>query len=435
MLLRFRVANHRSLRDEQELSLVAVRGRGQPKSDGPVPDTVRVAGIFGANASGKSNVLHALGCLRDAVEESHTRWPALGGTRRDRFLLDAGSAEEPTVFEVDLLVDGVRHTYGFEIDDSSVLAEWLYSYPNGSRRRMLFERDSSGFTFGRSLPGRNRAIVAMTRPNSLFLSAAASNQHEILLRVFRAVTGVSPVFHEGLDTSPSLARDWLGEDDDFFDTVNAWVRVADVGIGEVSVSEKVLGADDREKTRVLIEAFRKISGDDSLDDVPGESEEIRIPELRFRHHSASSTGAFLGFHQQSSGTRIWLAVLPLLLHAFNHGLTLVLDEIDSSMHPALSSTIIAAFKDPEINRTGAQLVFSTHDVSMLSGLLDGGLLARDEVWFTEKDREGATSLYPLSDFHPRAKENLERGYLQGRYGAVPFVDEQELRLVFAAKGD
>ncbi|APU17551.1 MULTISPECIES: AAA family ATPase [Actinoalloteichus] len=435
MLLRFRVANHRSLRDEQELSLVGVPGRGQPKPTGPVPPTVRVAGIYGANASGKSNVLHALGYLRDAVEHSHTRWPALGGTYRDRFLLDARSAEEPSGYEIDLLVEGVRYSYGFEIDDKAVLAEWLYSFPHGARRRMLFEREEADFKFGRSLPGRNAAIAGMTRPNALFLSAAASNQHEILLRVFRAVVGISPVFHEGLGTSPVPTADWLGTDEDLISTVNSWLRVADVGIDSVSVSEMILADDIKQQTQVLIEAFRKISDDDSLDDVPGESSEIRIPELQFRHHADSADISVLGFHQESSGTRIWLAVLPLLIKTLRHGLTLVLDEIDSSMHPALSGAIVTAFKDPEINRSGAQLVFSTHDVSLLSGLLDGGLLARDEVWFTEKDRAGATSLYPLSDFHPRQGENLERGYLQGRYGAVPFIDVQALRLVFAAKGE
>src|ERR1700716_278454 len=129
MLLRCRVANHRSLRDEQELSLVAAPRRGEKVPAGLVPSSVRVAGIYGANAAGKSNVLSALRFMIDAVRDSYGRWEPAGGVPREPFFLDARSPAQPSVYEVDLLLQGVRYQFGFETDDDAILAEWLYSYP------------------------------------------------------------------------------------------------------------------------------------------------------------------------------------------------------------------------------------------------------------------------------------------------------------------
>jgi uncharacterized protein len=199
VLLRFRVANHRSLRDEQELSLVAQPRKGEAKPTGPVPETVLVAGIYGANASGKSNVLDALMFLADAVKDSFAKWPATGGVPRRPFLLDPGMKSRPSLYEADVVVEGVRYTYGFEVDDQRVLSEWLYSYPTGSRKRMLFERASDDFQFGRTLGGQNSAIAKLTRPNALFLSVAAANSHRLLTVIFRTFDRIRPklAFGEG----------------------------------------------------------------------------------------------------------------------------------------------------------------------------------------------------------------------------------------------
>jgi AAA15 family ATPase/GTPase len=139
----------------------------------------------------------------------------------------------------------------------------------------------------------------------------------------------------------------------------------------------------------------------------------------------------LGFEDESAGTRVWLALAAYVISGITLGSLIMVDEVDSSLHPKLSAALIQMFKDPSINKNGAQLVFTSHDVSLLGSLIDEGILDRDEVWFTEKDRAGATTLFPLTDFQPRRGENFERAYLQGRYGAVPFVDIDELRGLFS----
>jgi len=132
------------------------------------------------------------------------------------------------------------------------------------------------------------------------------------------------------------------------------------------------------------------------------------------------------FERESRGTRAWVCLAGAMLWALEQGAVLLLDELDASLHPRLTLEMVRLFQDPDRNPRQAQLIFNTHDTTLLGTLLGEPALHRDQVWFVEKDREGATHLFPLTDFKPRKFENLERGYLQGRYGAIPFVSSQLL---------
>ncbi len=143
----------------------------------------------------------------------------------------------------------------------------------------------------------------------------------------------------------------------------------------------------------------------------------------------------LSLEEESAGTRAWLSLLGHALITLRGDAVLVTDEIDSSLHPLLSSSLIRMFRDPVINKRGAQLIFASHDTTLLGSMLDNEIMARDEVWFTEKDDSGATSLYALAEFHPRRDENVERGYLQGRYGAVPYLNFDSIREVFRERDE
>ncbi|MFW5415963.1 ATP-binding protein [Nocardiopsis sp. CNT-189] len=432
MLLRFRVANHRSIREEQELSLVAVPKRGEPKPKGDaLPPTVRVAGIYGANASGKSNVLDALRWMQRAVSDSHTRWRPEGGFPRRPFRLDDTSRSSPSFYEVDFVHRGERHTYGFEVTDDEVTGEWLFAYPNGRARR-LFERSGHGkedYRFGRSLTGEVRRIQRLTRANALYLSTAASNDHPTLLRVYRSLTqGMTYAAHDFDDERHRLrVIKILLQEKNLPALVDHLVRVADLGISRVTLERTPIPDEDFEQISRAIKAFETDSGTaESLLSDTRKDLETRLT----LSHSADGRPRKLDLDEESDGTRVWLSLAGQMLHTIITGGVFLVDEIDSSLHPMLSSTLIRIFKDPETNPKQAQLVFASHDTTLLGSMLESDLLRRDEVWFTEKDRSGATALYSLADFHPRGAENTERGYLQGRYGAVPFVDFDDIRSMF-----
>ncbi|HEV2779928.1 MAG TPA: ATP-binding protein [Actinophytocola sp.] len=432
MLLRFRVSNHRSLRDEQELSLVAVPRRGEQAAAGPIPPTVRVAGIYGANASGKSNVLHALGYFFRAVRDSYAQWGVAGGIPRQPFLLDPAARNQPSMYEIDIASDGIRYTYGFRVNDERVCLEWLHSYHARSRKRVLFRREKDEFYFGRSLSGPNAAIARLVRKNALYLSVAAASSHPMLGPLCSELGAHSQEIVElgqGHPKVPILARLALAYDQ-LRPKVDSWLRFADLGISGSELEKPDL-TDEQSKWW-----NERAHGGGGVEDKDADelARNAYFGKLRLLHgRGPKDAPVALPFESESTGTQIWLAVLVEVEPTLRWGGVALVDEVDSSLHPRLSAALIQMFKDPVINPKNAQLIFTSHDVSLLGGLIEDEILSRDEVWFTEKGDDGATAMFPLSDFHPRRGENFERAYLQGRYGAVPYVDIAELRRLFDRK--
>jgi AAA15 family ATPase/GTPase len=404
MLIRFRVANFRSLRDEQELSLVASLrdGRDDVVLSAELDiDLLRAAAVYGPNAAGKSNVLSALRFMRNAVVDSHRLWRPQGPIPFEPFLLDASSRNGASLFEVDLLLDGVRFQYGFRLEAERVAEEWLYSYPK-KRRQLWFLREgetSEPFRFGKHLKGNHRLVQELTRENGLFLSAAAENNHRALLPIYRwfaEQVHFSAADERTEDISATLSM---------LDTphkkaaVVDFLHLADLGVVDLEIRES------RREGMFVFEAAPQI--------------------LEIRHRAGDGVMP-LPLHRESRGTQAWISLAGTTLWALEQGAVLLLDELDASLHPRLALELIRIFQDPVRNPRNAQLIFSTHDTTLLGNLLGEPSLHRDQIWFVEKDQEGATHLYPLTDFKPRKLENLERGYLQGRYGAVPFIGQQPL---------
>jgi uncharacterized protein len=400
MLIQFRVGNHRSLRDEQTFSLVASQRDDGPDSrvfqprvlDEPL---VAVAAIYGANASGKSNVLAALRFMKNAVRESQRSWE-VDGTPQQPFLLSEKS-REPSLYEAVFLVNGVRFRYGFLLSSSRVEEEWLFVWPSGEEV-MWFEREQDSFNFGESLHGDNETIRGLTRPNSLFLSAAAQNNHPTLGSVFRFFRGWRFASRRRL-TGVSLqhlsrALSVHGRPEAERDAILKMLRDADTGILDARVIEH--------------------------DDMTARHGR---PSLFFQHRGGENPNQWLPLAAESSGTIALLELAPLIIDTLNKGGVLFVDELESSLHPALAWKIVEIFGDRERNLRGSQLVFATHDTNLLGSIIEERPLRRDQIWFTEKDETGGTHLYPLTDFHPRQEENVERGYLQGRYGAIPYLGE------------
>ena len=237
MLLRFGVANHLSIRDHQELSLSA-SSLGD-SDDGliecaaaPRGMALPAAVVYGANASGKTNLVAAMETMCSMVLLSHSKGEPGGGVPRQPFRLGAASARVPSRFDIDFVLDGVRHHYGFEATDEAFVSEWLYAFPK-SHRRTLFERDGEDFRFGRLLKGQNAVVARLTRPNSLYLSAAAQNRHEHLSSIFgyfRSIHGFRNVAARERWRPRGLQRTvWILERSNFFEK---WALASSTSVGQ-----------------------------------------------------------------------------------------------------------------------------------------------------------------------------------------------------------
>lgn len=402
MLLRFVVSNHLSIRDRQELSLVA--SALSDAEDGLIHCSSSPSGfvlpaivIYGANASGKSNIVDGMHTMRAMVLESHRSGePAAGVANRQHFRLDAESAASPSHFEVDFVLGGARHHYGFEVTDQAFAGEWLFDYPSG-RRRLLFERDGGEFRFGRALKGRNRFLADLTRENSLFLSAAAQNGHDSLTPVFSYFQNMRGI--GGQTVSGSLASDMLANDEldqrmfDFLDQ-------ADTGVVNYRLVEQAMNERQREvRSKVAALGFHT------------RPERWSRVELA---HRGSHEEVYFELERESAGTRRLLLILNRLFESLDAGTPLVVDELDLSLHTEAALALLDLFCSRGTNPNGAQLIATVHDTN----LLRGPMLRRDQVWFSEKEH-GATRTYPLTDIRTRKGDNLERGYLQHRFGGTP----------------
>ncbi|WP_326694589.1 AAA family ATPase [Streptomyces sp. NBC_01766] len=430
MLLRFQVTNHASLRDEQELSLIAA-DRHPDRVETELPGTghrvVPVAVVYGTNASGKSNVIDALRWMRSAVLSSFRTWDPSGGVPRRPFAMRQDTTAHPSVFEAEFALDGVRHEFGFSVDDDRVIEEWLFYYPEGRQRRLYERKAGEPMIFGRWLTGQRKVIAELLRPNSLYLSVAAAQGHKQLGAVYRWFQQSLRVatdndFGQRLGHTVSLCLDGRGQGGGA--PVMALLRFADLGVSGLEVAEPDEAA--REEYRRITQAVREVLGDKGR-----VQEQIPAP-VRVEHTTAD--GVFpLDLAEESSGTRTWIGLIGPVVTVLSSGSVLCVDELDARLHPYLVDALVGMFQSPEVNSRGAQLIFSTHEAALLGRNVRTQLF-RDQVWFTEKDPATlATRLFPMTEFRVRdSAENLEKRYLTGRYGAVPYLDDDALRDIAAA---
>lgn len=413
MLLEFRIRNYRSIRDEIVVSFVASKDKKLADthlaSTGikSLPQVLRSAVVYGPNASGKSTLLHALHYMRAVVAESATIMQPGQTFNVQPFRLDTEFTSQPTEFEITFLLGGVRHQYGFSLTPERIVDEWLLVY-RAAKPQQWFSRSfdettkNSVYEFSTHLTGPRKLWQETTRPNALFLSTAAQLNSELLGPILRWLVEQPVYFPAGLsllpDSTTELLQTEVGKR-----AVRNFLASADISISDVlSVSRPgfhqqiMFGPEGPKYSR--------------------EDREVLMPQ--FVHKTEHGSASF-ELHEESQGTQRLYALAAPVLDVLKNGRLLIVDELDSSLHPLLVRRLVRMFHQPELNPLGAQLLFTTHDTS----LLDRTLFRRDQIWFTEKDRDQATRLYPLSDFSPRETEAWEKGYLTGRYGAVPFFDE------------
>ncbi|MGN9841437.1 AAA family ATPase [Nonomuraea sp. H19] len=400
MLLRFRGANHRSFRDEFEVWLAASKfNQGARRPAGLAEDSelayLPTTAIYGSNASGKSNVLHAIRWMRQAVLNSVHGWSTLDGVPREPYELDPAARADASLFEVDIVLNGDRYVYGFEVSDEQVETEWLHAYPGGqARRQVWFERDADSddlFAFpGEGLKGPKESLVSQTRPNALFLTvAAAFNQPHL-----------KPI------------HDWFRH--------NLWWISPGRDFEERQSFTRKMLDDPRQRERII--GLLKIA---DLG-VVGTEIDTLTGELRLLHQGPNGPVPLSYERQESMGTRSWFAFIGPLLTALDRGAALLVDELDTSLHPLFAADVLRLFQDPAANPNNAQLVCTVHDASLLGRTHLFQPLERDQVRITVKNRDGISEIYPLTDARPRKSEALDRNYLAGAYGGVPTLTVGEI---------
>lgn len=419
VLLRFSAQNVRSFRDDFELSLLATKladdrvKRRVRWREGAKVDVLPSAGIFGANASGKSNVLRAMSDMQQMVLHSFRRGSPTGGLPQRPFLLDSFSRERGSRFEIELILHGVRHQYGFELDGHEVIEEWALNYPRG-RPASVFHREREEVSLGTSVRVKGRAVLDLLRPNALFLSTAAAANHPTLLPLYAW-------FQRNLLLAEARSREvrqalttTMFDDPTMRKKVLRLLRAADLGISNAEKHE----IDEAMRER-LERAVGILLGDEDADAV-ATAANIDAFGIGLVHQGSDGPVEFSP-DDESLGTLVWFGLVGPVIQALVDGAVLLADELDASLHPALVKELVRLFQDPHSNPLRAQLIFNSHDTTLLGTSVGDRPLGRDQIWFTEKHEDGATRLYPLSDLDPRRDEAIEKRYLAGRYGGVPVL--------------
>ena len=417
MLFSFTIGNYRSFSGNKTLSLepaaiseyrhnIISRGRY---------DFLTTAVIYGANSSGKTNLLRGLEVMKRIVDKNFES-SSVGEIPYDPYLLNTRTAEEPSFYEVIFLAEGVKYRYGFTADKHSVLSEWLFCTEKRSEKP-LFIRVREGIEVMRGFP-EGKGLEEKTRDNALFLSVAdqfngpVSAQIMAWFRDFNIISGLGHNNYRRLIYSmlehPSTAS-----------MLNDFFRSIDLGFEEIRLEKRDLTPEE-------------LSGEipeNMINNLVSETGTRRLVSLRSTHRVFNDEQQITGEAQfdvrrrESSGTNKIVDLSGPVFDTLLSGGVLGVDELDASLHPLLTLSLVKLFQNPEINKKGAQLIFSTHDTNLLS-ICE---LRRDQIYFVEKDRAGASDLYSLVEYDRDGKvrkdRSFEKDYINGRYGAIPYFGE------------
>jgi uncharacterized protein len=423
MLIEFRVSNFRSIRDEQVLSLVANRADKDLESsliDMELPGMtntryLRGAAIYGHNASGKTNLLLAFEYLTDFIKNSAVGLKPGDETGAEPYKLDAESRDKPTKFEMTFVAEGVRYLFGLSVTPQRIIEEYLIAYPNGLPQkwyRRIYDPQSKTYTWDNQSQffHADESLRERTRDNSLFLSVGPQFNDAQLTVVYRWFKSHVRFLKLSGDFSlqPSYTAQRLYSGKDQQGILNL-LRSADIAIVDAAVEEHENNLETMKEV-LSAKAFSEIV----------KASAAKSLEVMLVHEAGNNPPVKLNYaREESAGTRRLFALAGPWMDILEHGYLVFIDEMETSLHPLLVKELIRLIQNPVTNPHGAQIVFTTHSPT----LLDTELLRRDQIWFTEKDGAGETRLYPLTDYQPRKGEAIAKGYLAGRYGAIPFIPE------------
>jgi uncharacterized protein len=421
MLIEFSVGNYRSFKEVVTFSMVAANLRAKDKAldarnSFAVDDKLTLlksAAIYGANASGKSNIAKALAFMKWFMVNSSRDTQSTDAIGVEPFRLSTETEGQPSHFELVFLMDGRKYRYGFEADRHRIISEWLFYVPK-TREVNLFKRELDNIKTAKVYDAA--AIAKRTRPNALFLSVSAQFNVEIAEKALKW-------FREKIQIISGLQdQSYLSYTIDCFEQDMKRTEIASL------IKKLDLGIDKIQMRREEIKFHPLPSGvvDEVKDGIAKRSE----PDLSFMtdcvrtaHRKFNQSGDYISTevfdldNHESDGTKKIFALSGLLVYMLKNGGNLIVDELDARLHPLISLAIVELFNSPESNPNNAQLVFMTHDTNLLSNRL----FRRDQIWFTEKNCYGATSLYSLAEYKIRNDASFESDYIKGKYGAIPYI--------------
>lgn len=419
MIIEFSVKNFRSIKEQQTLSLVKGKGDEMAEQNSFTPDAkssvplLNSCAIYGANASGKSNLIKAIDAMRKIVIGSARDTQRGDDLPVEPFLFSEESKNQPTEFEIFFIAEGVRYQYGFSLTQKRIHEEWLFAYPEGRSqcwlsRVFIAETQSYDWKPCPYLKGKKKLWQEATRPNALFLSTAIQLNSEQLRPIydwFMTFFHVIQNAHLPHGFTASLCKK-----DEYKHKVMNFLKSADLDIQDFEMESAVF---DRDKIK-----FPKAIPDALKDMLFEEFRDKELVNIKTVHRSDQGQVVYLDMDDESDGTQKLFAFAGPIIDVLENGYVLFVDELHNHLHPKMVFFLVALFHNPKTNPKNAQLIFTTHETS----ILNQEIFRRDQIWFCEKDDNQCTVLYPLSDFSPRkGAENLERNYLAGRYGALPYI--------------
>ncbi|OSQ46204.1 AAA family ATPase [Thalassospira alkalitolerans] len=424
MLVEFSVSNYLSFAERQTFSMVAGKGAASRETHSMesgnsfAPHILRSAGIFGPNGAGKSNFVSALGFFSDFVMNSSKDYTEGDTIPVSSFHLDPRLKDEPSEFEILFVSERGLYQYGFSATEDRVWDEWLFCRPNerGTRIRKLFQRaydpDLDEYRWDLNegqLKGQREVWREATRYNALFLSTAVQLNSEVLLEPYGWISKFLRVICSPNELSYRFsAKKCL--DADFKDLVLKFLQSSDVRISDIRVEEK-----EFEIPSNIENGFTPIV----IDEIKKKGRNSKSYEIFVSYKDIVGNDVYINFDMESTGTQALFSLAGPWLDVLEKGYTLIVDELNSSLHPLALQHLIKMFHDPDLNKKGAQVIFTCHDTNTLSDWI----LAKDQIWFVEKRDENSSHVFPLSDFEIRDLGSFQKGYLKGRFGAVPRIKE------------
>ncbi|OYE01999.1 abortive infection protein [Nostoc sp. 'Peltigera membranacea cyanobiont' 232] len=370
---------------------------------------LKSAAIYGANASGKSNLATALRFMRWFMINSSKETQSTEKIGVDQFKLSTETEDKPSFFEIVFLMNGKRYRYGFEATRDKVVSEWLFYVPK-SKETKLFERKLGKFSVSKTY--KADGIQQKTRHNALFLSVSAQFNVQIAEKILDWLTNqvalistLNDIGYRGYTVSCLINNENKDE-------ILQLLKKLDLGFSDLKVEESEITADSLPKELP-----------DELKNLILKNGKGKLSSVQTTHQKFDGKGNLVSIEvfdldeQESEGTKKVFSLAGPLVDTLKNGQILIIDEFDARIHPLISHAIVELFNSNETNPNNAQLIFMTHDTN----LLNKKLFRRDQIWFTEKNRYGATDLYSLAEYNISNDASFESDYIQGRYGAIPYI--------------
>lgn len=414
MLIEFSVKNFLSFKDKITLSME--KGNGDENLENIITkngiDLLKTTATYGANASGKSNLLKAFTCAILMVRNSHLipiegKWNFI-----EPFLFDEVSNKKPSEFEFIFFANGVRYRYFFSADANRIYDEVLDAYYSQKPTNIFTRTKTNKYEFTND-KNKLDSLAAKNTENKLFLNTATTWNYDKTKDVFLWFSNAIDTYDSFNKISDQDLIEYSNDNKNLKEFALKLLREADILIKDIHVDyeEKEM---DSTMMDMLIPPLARSNGTFKMSNVKIELDhEVIDKDNNKRSYK-------LNFDNESSGTRVLFAIAPFLKRAFDSTKIIIVDELERSMHPALVEFIIKLFNNKDINKANSQLIFTTHATNLLT--LE--LLRRDQIWFTEKNPDtGVSELYPLDSFSVRKDENIQKGYINGRYGAIPFIKD------------